>query len=206
MTRRLALALLGLLLLQGCSAWRGATATRPAQAGAQASTATPMAATNAALSDFASARSSEISSARRTLDEIVQATARQPPARQVRPRGIVTAPFEVTDKQSAQTRSVETFDSLTVDLPLALRGSPEHDAAMAGVKALAETLAKSRGSAEIVRAFAPADVRNEKIVLESAAAKSASGQDILVRRQSDPEVLRGFERIIVRGAALPHRL
>lgn len=199
MKRALAAPLLILLLMvQGCVLHHAAT--RPPVSPPPAPTR------SLALDDFAAARASELASARQALDDIVQATSKLAPARQVRPRGVTTVPFEVTDAHTGQSRTVDCFESLTVDLPLELRGTPEHDAAMVGVKKLAEQLASSRGGARIVRGFALADVQHEKIVLDSAVAKASGGQDIVVRKQSDAEVLRGFERISVHGNALAHRL
>ena len=154
------------------------------------------------LDRFTAARARELAAARDAIPTIQAATAALAPAEQVRMRGVAAAPFEAADTTTNQVRSVDAFTTLTVDLPLSLRGRPEHDQAMAPVKQLAELLAASRGSAEIVRAFTPADARNERITPGSATAKIGTGEEVTVTRVIDPELYRGFERIIVKGGPL----
>lgn len=158
---------------------------------------------SAALARFADARAEELGAAQQASQELLAATAALPPAEQVRPRGLASTGRTVADPRTLEMRKVEVFDSLTVDLPLSLRGRPAHDAAMAAVRRLAEVLAARRGAAEVARLFAAPDVRNEKIGLAVDTVQPAPGQQITVARRSDPDVLRGFERIVVKGGPVP---
>lgn len=161
------------------------------------------AASSSYLDRLASDRAAELAQARSTQDEVTAATARLAPALQARLRGIRSSAPAVTDPASKATRHIDTFDSLTLDLPLGLKGTPEHDAAMAAVKRLALLLARQRGGAEIVRAYAPADAHADKIHVSASSVKTPEGQDITVRKQIDAEQLRGFERVIVHAATPP---
>jgi hypothetical protein len=158
------------------------------------------------LANFGAARAEELESARRAAMDIEGATSKLPQGQQVRVQGLVTISFEASDGRTHEVRKFQAYDSLTVDLPLTLKGRPERDAAMSPVKLLAEVLARARGSAEIARAYAPADARDEKITVGSATAKLPGGQDITVRKLIDANVLRGFERIVVKGGPLNGQL
>jgi hypothetical protein len=161
----------------------------------------PPSAANARLDAYAAARAAEIVQARRTADEMVAATASLPGPRQVRSSAVKTVNLRVTDRRSHETREIEVLDGVVAELPLALRGSPEHDAVMDPVKRLATWLAGQRGGAGIDRAFSAADARSER--LKPQQDTPSDGQSITVRKRVDVDVPAGVERVTVRGADLP---
>ena len=105
-------------------------------------------------------------------------------------------------KGTREAKKYQAFDSVSVDLPLNSKGTPEHDAAMEKLKTLAQQVADERGSADIVVALAPADAKAQKMVASRGSVQTAKGRTITVVKMSDAAVPRGVERITVKAGRL----
>jgi len=153
------------------------------------------------LIGFERARQEEIAAAERARQEALAAYANSPQAKNVRASDIKTVEVTATDKQN-QSKKLKAFDSVTLDLPLASKGSPEYDNAMGKLKTLAERVADDRGSADIVVAMAPADASALKVTSQSGTAQTAKGNPITVTKVVDANVPKGTERITVKAGQL----
>lgn len=153
------------------------------------------------LVGFEQARQQEIAAAEQTRQDVAAAFATRPGAR-VRVGEVKTVEVTATQKGAREAKKYQAFDSVSVDLPLATKGTPEHDAAMEKLKTLARRVADERGSADITVALAPADARARKVVSGRASTQTDKGNTITVVKASDAAVPRGVERITVRAGRL----
>lgn len=78
----------------------------------------------------------------------------------------------VTDKNTRETKKYQAFESVSLDIPLSAKGTPEHGAAMDKLKTLAQRVADERSS-EIVVALTPVDARARKVAATSGLYKPA---------------------------------
>lgn len=166
----------------------------------------PAAAADPRLDAYASARATEIGSARRSATDLQAATAALPAARQVRSSVVKTVTRHVIDRKTGQARDVEVFDSMVAEVPIGLLDTPEHAALMAPVGRFARSLAAQRGSATVDRAYASADAPGLKLDAERVTAKASDDKDVTVQRRVAAGVPAGFERVTVRGAEPPTEL
>ena len=153
------------------------------------------------LVGFEQARQQEIAAAEQTRQEVVAAFASRPGAR-VRVGDVKTVEVTAIQKGTREAKKYQAFDSVSVDLPLNSKGTPEHDAAMEKLKTLAQQVADERGSADIVVALAPADAKAQKMVASRGSVQTAKGRTITVVKMSDAAVPRGVERITVKAGRL----
>lgn len=154
------------------------------------------------LVGFEKARQDEIAAAEQARNEAMQAMAALPPTKRASGGEIKTVEVTATDKKTKETRKYKAFESVSLDMPLSTKGTPEHDAAMAKLKTLAERVADDRGSAEIQVAMTPADVKARKVSLIGGTANTAKGHPITVSKFSDSSVPAGVERITVKAGRL----
>ena len=91
---------------------------------------------------------------------------------------------------------------MSLEIPLAAKGTPEYDAAMGKLKTLAEKVADERGSAQIDIALTAADARANKIALETASVQTNKGNTVTVSKMADNSVQKGIERVTVKAGKL----
>lgn len=151
---------------------------------------------------FEKARREELAAAEQTRTEAVTALAQLPDARKAG-SSLNTVPVEVTDKVTHEKKIVQSFDSVTLDIPLSTKGTPQHEAAMAKLRALAERVADERGSCDITIAMTPTDAKARHVALTSAQTQSKNGKPITVTNAADPSLPTGVERVTVKAGKLP---
>ena len=154
------------------------------------------------LVGFERARQEEIAEAERVRQEAIQATASLPPQQRARGGEVKTVEVVAKDKATGNTQKIKTFDSVSIDLPISAKGTPEYTAAMGKLKTLAERVADERGSAEIRVAVTPADARASKVNMAGGQVQTAKGNPITVTKVTDTSVPKGLERITVKAGRL----
>lgn len=154
------------------------------------------------LIGFEKARQDEITAASKAQQEAIDALAPLSVGRQVKAGQVKTIEVTATDKTKNETKKYQAFDSVSVDIPASAKGTPEYDAAISKLKTLAEKVADERGSSKIDIAMNAADVKANKVKLETASAKTAKGNTVTVSKAADNTVQKGVERITVRAGKL----
>lgn len=154
------------------------------------------------LIGFAKARQDEISAASKAQQEAISALAPLSVGGQVKAGEVKTVEVTATDKTKNETKKYQAFDSVSVDIPISAKGTPEYDAAIGKLKTLAEKVADERGSSKIDIAMTAADARANKVTLETASAKTAKGNTVTVSKAADNTVQKGIERVTVRAGKL----
>lgn len=154
------------------------------------------------LIGFEKARQDELAAAEQARRDAVAAFSSRGGAQQVKASEVKTVEVTAVDKKTGEAKKYQAFDSVTLDLPLSAKGTPEHDAAMEKLKTLAQRVADERGSSEILVVMAPADVKARKMELTSGVAKTDKGNNITVTKMTDNAVPRGVERIVVKAGRL----
>ena len=154
------------------------------------------------LVGFEKARQDEITAASKAQQEVIAALAPLSVGNQVRAGEVKTVEVTATDKTKNETKKFQAFDSVSVDIPISAKGTPEYDAAISKLKTLAEKVADERGSSKIDIAMTAADARANKVTLETASAKTAKGNTVTVSKAADSTVQRGMERVTVRAGKL----
>lgn len=154
------------------------------------------------LVGFERARQQEIADAERARQEVIDATATLPPQQRARAGALNTVEVQAKDKSDGSTKTVKAFESVSVDIPISTKGTPEYSAAMGKLKTLAERVADERGSAEILVAVTPTDARLGKLNMAGGKAASPKGNPIIVTKLTDTKVPRGMERITVKAGRL----
>lgn len=151
---------------------------------------------------FEKSRQEEISSAAKAQQEAIAALAPLQASRQVKAGEVKTVEVTATDKAKNETKKFQAFDSVSVDIPLSAKGTPEYDAALGKLKTLAEKVADERGSSKIDMAMTAADARANKVVLETASAQTVKGNTVTVSKMADNSIQRGIERVTVRAGKI----
>lgn len=154
------------------------------------------------LVGFAKARQDEISAASTAQKEALAALAPLSVGNQVKAGEVKTVEVTATDKTKNETKKYQAFDSVSIDIPISAKGTPEYDAAIGKLKTLAEKVADERGSSKIDIAMTAADARANKVTLETASAKTAKGNTVTVSKAADNTVQKGIERVTVRAGKL----
>lgn len=154
------------------------------------------------LVGFERARQQEIADAERVRQEAIEVTASLPPQQRARGGEVKTVEVVAKDKTNGSTQKVKAFESVSVDLPLSAKGTPEYTSAMNKLKTLAERVADERGSAEILVAVTPADARANKVNMAGGKVASPKGHPITVTKLADASVTKGMERITVKAGRL----
>ena len=149
------------------------------------------------LAGFAKARESEIADAKAAQQEAISALAPLAAAKSVRVGEVKTVEVTATDVGSKETKKFQAFDSVSLDIPLSTKGTPEYNAAFAKLKALATKVADERGSSKIDVAMTAGDARSNKVTLETADAKTAKGNTITVSKVADNSIQKGMERVTI---------
>jgi hypothetical protein len=150
------------------------------------------------LIGFEKARHDEIAAADQARTEALAAMAQLPAAQRPVASEVKTVEITATDKESHQVKKYQSFDSVSVDLPLSTRGTPEHQAALDKLKKLAERIADERGSSELYLAMTPADVKAQKVSLETIKAPTQKGT-VTIFKTADATLPKGFERVTVKA-------
>jgi hypothetical protein len=155
------------------------------------------------LIGFEKARQEELAAVEQTRQEAIEAMSSLPESQQARAGDIKTVQVAATDKTSRETKKYLAFESVSIDLPLSAKGTPEHDAAMGTLKKLAERVADERGSVDILVAMTSADAKARKVTLDSGKVNTAKGNTITVSKFADASVPKGMERITIKAGKLP---
>ncbi len=153
------------------------------------------------LVGFERARQEEIAAAEQARHDVASAFAARP-GQNVQVGPVRTVEVTAVQKDTQEVKKTRAFESVTVDLPLSSKGTPEHDAAMDKLKALARRVADERGAAEIVVALAPEDARARRVSAGSDSVRTDKGGTITVTKLGDAGVPRGMERITVKAGRL----
>lgn len=157
------------------------------------------------LIGFQKARQEEIAEATRTRDEAQALLAKLPPntgGAKPQVSEVKTVDVAVTEKGKTESSNYKAFDSVTLDIPTASRGTPEREEVMAKLRKLAEKVADERHSARIEVTMTAADAKALKVDLTSTTVQSPKGNPIVFSRAADSTVPRGIERITVRAGAI----
>ena len=154
------------------------------------------------LVGFSKARQDEISAASKAQQEAIAALAPLSVGSQVKAGEMKTVEVTATDKTKNETKKYQAFDSVSVDIPISAKGTPEYDAAISKLKTLAEKVADERGSSKIDIAMTAADAKANKVILETATAKTAKGNTVTVSKAADNTLQKGIERVTVRAGKL----
>ena len=154
------------------------------------------------LIGFEKARQDEITAASKAQQEAIAALAPLSVGRQVKAGEIKTVEVTATDKTKNETKKYQAFDSVSVNIPISAKGTPEYDAAISKLKTLAEKVADERGSSKIDIAMTAADAKANKVTLETASAKTAKGNTVTVSKATDNTIQKGIERVTVRAGKL----
>ena len=154
------------------------------------------------LIGFAQARQEEISAAEKAQQDAIAALAPLANSNQVKAGQVKTVEVTATDKSKNESKKYQAFDSVSVDIPLSAKGTPEYDAALSKLKTLAEKVADDRGSSSIDIAMTSADAKANKVKFETASAKTKKGNTVIVSKAADNSVQKGIERVTVRAGKL----
>jgi len=156
------------------------------------------------LIGFEKARQEEIAAAAKAQQDAIAALSTLPPTTTAIAKAgeVKTVEVTATDKATNESRKYQAFDSVTVDIPMSAKGTPQYEEAIGKLKTLAERVADERGSSRIEIAMTSADARANKVSLETASVKTAKGSTITVSKIADNSVPRGVERFTVRAAPL----
>lgn len=153
------------------------------------------------LIGFEKARQEEIAAAEQARRDALSAMAQLPASQRPVAAEVKTAEITATEKDSRQTKKYQSFDSLSVDLPVSTRGTPEYQAALDKLKKLADKIADERGASELHIAMTPSDAKAQKVRMETTTAATRQGT-VTTFRTVDPSVPRGFERVTVKAGKL----
>lgn len=148
--------------------------------------------------------------------ETAQATALQKQAVQamqklpVRQRAVAgpvrTRPVPITDGQSGVTSQLQSFSSLSVDMPLLAKGRNEYTRAMDALKELANELADNRGNATILVEQSEADVSAARVNTSSGTTQTPNGKPVTVRKKIDSSLPAGLERYTIEAGEIRGKL
>lgn len=154
------------------------------------------------LIGFEKSRQDEIASAEKARQEAMAALAPLSVSKAVKAGQVKTVEVTATDKAKNETRKFQAFESVSLEIPLSAKGTPEYEAAMSKLKTLAEKVADERGSSRIDIALTAADAKAKKIVLETGSAKTRKGNTVTVSKTADNSIPRGVERVTVRAGKI----
>jgi hypothetical protein len=156
------------------------------------------------LVGFEKARRQEVAAAEQAQRDAVTALQALPAnqGRTVKAGEVKTVEVVATDKKTGEKKKYTAFSSVSVDIPLSARGTPEFTAAMGKLKMLAEGVANERGASEIVIAMTPQDAKLQKIALEKNTVKTDGGGLVTVSKITDTSLPKGMERVTVKAGSL----
>lgn len=148
------------------------------------------------LAGFAKARQDEIDAAEKAKQEAIAAF---PASSGVSAGEVKTIEVTATDKATKEVKKFQAFESVSIDIPLSTKGTPEYQAAMGKIKTLAEKIADERGASSIEIVVTPADAKRHKIALRSDSVKTEAGNTVTVTKEADKNTPKSIEHITVRA-------
>lgn len=190
---------LGCMLGQVTGSSRPACSPAPAMA-SQASDA----AVQARFTQLQTVLDDEIQSARLSQSTAVAALEGQRAPAVAGPVQVIQV--NITDKQSGLSRSMRALDAVSVEMPLAAKGSLAYTRAMDTLKALANQLADNRGAASILVDQTRADVQANRVNTATGISLSPSGKPVNVQKSVDPYLAEGLERYTIRAGEIRGQL
>ena len=150
------------------------------------------------LIGFEKARQEEIAEAVRVQQEAIAAFGPMPAGMQIKTEPIKTVAVMVTDRTTNQTKAVDSFDSVEMEIPLKLKGTAGYDSALTKLREFAVKKADERGASNIDRAMRVSDARANKFLPETNATRTPKGNVVTVSKTVDNATQSGVERITVR--------
>jgi hypothetical protein len=156
------------------------------------------------LVGFEKARQEEIAAADQVRKDAIASLSNLPPAQS---KSVIVSPVRTvevsaTDKATNQTKRYSAFDSVSIQVPVSAKTTPQYEATLAKLKTLAERVADERGSAEIILAVNDTDAKMQKMALESNTVKTLKGNPITVTRRIDPTLKLGLQSMTVKAGNL----
>lgn len=170
-------------------------------AGGNAATGCAIGAVAGGIAGYEQARQQEIANAERARQEVLATLHRTPGGQSARAE-VKTTEVTVTDSKTKETKKIKALDTATLEIPTAMKGTPQYSEVMSKVKRLAEQIADERGSSEIIVSLSPGDAKSFKVALESAQTKTAKGNIITVTKTTDNRIEKGTEVIKVKPGLL----
>lgn len=150
---------------------------------------------------------SETQMARQAQAAAVEATRALPANQRATSGPVQMLQVAIEDSQQPGTaRTVQTLDSITVDLPLAGKGKAPYTQAMDTLKELANTLADNRGAATISVVQSQADVQAKRVNTASGVTQTAKGNPVSVQKSTSSTLPAGVERYTIRAGAIRGKL
>lgn len=149
------------------------------------------------LIGFEKARQEEIEEAEKTTTEVMNTMSTLPSGKGVVAEQTKTVEVETQDAASKTVKKVKAFSSMSIDLPLAAKGSPEFETAIEKIKTFATKLADKRGAADITLAVSPKSAGKYQFTASKDSVKTESGNTINVIKKIDASTPPGVERITV---------
>ena len=138
--------------------------------------------------------------------QAVQAMQRLPARQRAVAGPVHTRPVPITDGQSGVTSQLQSFSSLSVDMPLAAKGRNEYSRAMDALKELANELADNRGSSTILVEQSEADVSAGRVNTSSGTTQTKNGKPVTVRKKVDSSLPAGMERYTIEAGEIRGKL
>lgn len=154
------------------------------------------------LIGFEKVRQEEIAAAVRVQQEAIAELGQLPPGMRIKMEPVKTVAVMVTDKTTNQTKAVDSFDAVDLDIPLSLKGSSGYDRAISKLSAFAEKTADERGASNIDRIMTVADAKTYKFVPEIGTSRTSKGNVVTVSKAVNNSAQKGVERITVRARKL----
>ena len=148
----------------------------------------------------------EVQRARQAQDTAVTAMQKLPANQRAVAGPVRMLNVTITDSQSGRTRTMQTLDSVTVDMPLAAKGRPEYTQAMDQLKALANQLADNRGTASIIVDQSEADIKARRVNTATGTTQSPRGNSVAVRKNASRDLAAGVERYTIQAGEIRGKL
>ena len=159
----------------------------------------------ARLNAFEQKLNAEIQGAEQGLASAVAAGKSQPAAQRARNPVVKTASAPIQDSKSSRIYEFRVLDTASIDMPLAGKGRPAYVQAMDEIKALANQLADSRGSALIIVDQSSADIRAKRVNTKVGVTQTVGGNPVTVEKVSTGAVARGIERYTIKPGEVAAR-
>lgn len=154
---------------------------------------------------YEKARQEEIAAAEQMQREARESLSRLPPARggSAHVGEVKTIDVSARDKNTHEVRRYKAFDSVTIDLPLAAKGTPEYDGTVEKIKRLAEKVADERGTSAIIIGMNAADAKQQSATLGTDSVKSKSGPGVIyVTKRIERGLANGVQRMTIHAGKL----
>lgn len=148
----------------------------------------------------------ETEQARTVQDQAVAAMQKLPASQRAVAGPVRVRNIDITDQQSGTARKMVSFDSISVDMPLAAKGRPEYTRAMSALKNLANDLADNRGASSILVEQSNADINANRVNTATGTSQTRQGKPVSVQKKSNPSLPAGVERYTIQAGEIRGQL